>query len=76
MKKIIKKTTYNTETSELLNSKSFGNFGDESGYEEKLYVTKKGAYFLYCIGGSDSIYPEEQITPLSKEEKENWEHSN
>lgn len=74
MKKIIKKITYNTETSELLNSKAFGTFGDPKGYEEKLYITKKGAYFLHCIGGIDSIYPTEQIIPLTDEEKTSWEN--
>ena len=73
MKKIIKKITYNTETSEFLTSKAFGNFGDTDGYEEKLYVTKKGAYFLHCIGGVDSKYPSEEIIPLTEEEKTNWE---
>jgi len=73
MKKIINKVTYNTETSELLNSKAVGEFGEETGYEEKLYVTKKGSFFLHCIGGISSKYPEEQIIPLTKAEKTAWE---
>lgn len=73
MKKVINKITYNTDTAELLNSKSTGHFGEESGYEEKLYVTKKGAYFLHCIGGPNSKYSEEEIIPLTKSEKEEWE---
>ena len=73
MKKVINKITYNTETAELLNSRAVGEFGEESGYEEKLYVTKKGAYFLHCIGGADSKYAEEQIIPLTDSEKEKWE---
>ena len=73
MKKVISKVTYNTDTADFLNSKSQGNFGDESGYEEKLYVTKKGAYFLYCVGGKDSKYSVPEIIPLTEEEKNNWE---
>ena len=72
MKKVINKTTYNTDTAELLTSKAVGQFGEESGYEEKLYVTKKGAYFLHCIGGADSKYAEEEIIPLTNSEKEEW----
>ena len=75
MKKIIKKVTYNTETAELITSKAYGNFGDTDGFEEKLYVTKKGQYFLHCIGGVDSKYPAEEIVPLTEEEKANWENS-
>ena len=73
MKKIIKKVTYNTETAELLTSKAYGNFGDTDGFEEKLYVTQKGAYFLHCIGGKDSKYATEQIIPLTEDEKVLWE---
>ena len=76
MKKIIKKITYNTETADFVKSKIFGSFGDDEGYEEKLYVTKKGTYFLHCIGGSDSKYKEEQIIPLSEDEKAKWEETN
>lgn len=74
MKKVINKVTYNTDTAELLNSKAFGSFGEENGYEEKLYLTKKGAYFLHCIGGRDSKYAEEEIIPLTEEQKNNWEN--
>ena len=75
MKKIIKKVTYNTETAELITSKAYGNFGDTDGYEEKLYVTKKGQYFIHGIGGVDSKYPTEQIIPLTEDEKTNWENN-
>ena len=74
MKKIIGKVTYNTDTAELLEAKTKGIFGDETGYEEKLYITKKGAYFLYCVGGKESKYPDEEIIPLTQDQKTNWEN--
>lgn len=76
MKKIIGKVTYNTNTAKLLDVKTVGTFGDETGYEERLYETKRGAYFLHCIGGSESKYKSEEIIPLTDEQKQAWENTN
>lgn len=70
MKKTIKKKTYNTETAEIIARKTEGQWGDPAGYEEILYKSHKGDYFLYGVGGADSKHPQENITAMSKEEAE------
>ena len=67
MKKIICKTEYDTETAELIKKVTFGEFGDPMGYEETLYKTPCGKFFLYTNGGSDSIHPEQAIKRMSAE---------
>ena len=67
MKKIICKAEYDTETSTLIKKNTFGNFGESDGYEESLYQTEKGLYFLYVNGGADSKYPTEDIKRMSKD---------
>ena len=75
MKKIICKVEYDTEASTVVEKRTFGNFGDADGYEETLYVTDSGKYFLYTNGGVDSIYPEENIKRLSAAKAEEWKNS-
>ncbi len=65
MKKVICKVEYNTENSELILKKTFGEFGDPAGYEESLYKTADGKFFLYVNGGAESVYPEENIKRMS-----------
>jgi len=72
MKKRINGKTYDTETAHLFDSKSVGEFGDTHGYEEKFYSTRTGLYFIYGVGGADSPYPKEDITPMTKEESDEW----
>ena len=67
MKKIICKVEYDTENATLLKKVTSGNFGESDGYEEALYQTDKGAYFLYVNGGADSKYPKEDIKRMSKD---------
>lgn len=67
MKKIICKVEYDTEKATLVKKVTSGNFGDSDGYEEALYQTDKGAYFLYVNGGADSKYPKEDIKRMSKD---------
>ena len=54
MKKIICKREYDTETATLVKKCSVGYFGDPAGYEETLYQTPDGLYFLYVCGGPES----------------------
>lgn len=58
MKKIIDRKTYDTETATLLaeseNQSAFQN--DFEYWEEKLYRTPKGAYFIAGSGGAYSRY--------------------
>ena len=72
MKKTINKTVYNTETAKKLGHFAEGFFGDPSGFEEILYITKKGKYFTYGIGGETSKYPTETIKELTEKEAEDW----
>lgn len=72
MKKIICKVEYNTETAEVVASYTSGEFGDATGYEEILYVTPDGKYFLYANGGEESIHPTESITRMSAVKAEEW----
>ena len=70
MVKIICKKEYNTETSEIVKKVTVGEFGDPCGYEETLYVTADGYYFLYTNGGEESAYPVENIKRMSKKAAE------
>ncbi len=63
----IGKVTYDTNASSIVKKNTFSYFGDPNGYEETLYVTEKGNYFLYTNGGNSSPYVKEKIKPLSKE---------
>ena len=72
MKKIICKREYDTETATLVKKYSVGYFGDPAGYEETLYQTPEGLYFLYVCGGPESIYAEEDIQRLAKTKVKAW----
>ena len=76
MKKIICKVEYNTEESELIAQNIFGCFGDKDGYEESLYITKDGKYFLYTNGGEESKYIKESITRMSAAKADEWKKAN
>ncbi len=72
MKKIIYKVEYDTETATLIEKRTFGYFGDPAGYEESLYQTEGGKFFLYVNGGAESVYPEENIKRLSAAKADEW----
>ena len=72
MKKVICKIEYDTEASELIAKKSVGNFGDPAGYEESLYKTEGGKFFLYMNGGEESAYAKETIKRMSAEKAQEW----
>ncbi len=76
MKAVIKRKTYNTETAEKQGEIFVSVFGDPAGYEESLFKTKKGDFFLYGKGGSQSKYKEETVTPLTKEQAGQWKKQN
>ena len=63
---------YDTETSTLIKKVTFGEFGSPDGYEESLYQTESGHFFLYTNGGAESKYPKEDITRMSAEKKDLW----
>ena len=72
MKKVICKIEYDTEASELIRKKVSGEFGDPKGYEETLYKTQDGKFFLYVNGGAESPYAEESIKRMSAAKAEEW----
>ncbi len=72
MKKIICSVEYDTEASELIARRAVGAFGDPAGYEERLYKTENGKYFLYTVGGEQSPYAEENIKRVSAASAEKW----
>jgi hypothetical protein len=63
---------YDTDTSTLLKKVTFGFYGASDGWEESLYQTDSGNFFLYTNGGADSKYPKENITRISAEKKDAW----
>lgn len=72
MKRIICKREYDTETATLIKKYTYSYFGDPAGYEENLYQTPGGLYFLYVNGGDSSPYPEENILRLAKAKVSEW----
>jgi hypothetical protein len=61
MRKIIKRRIYDTDTAKQIACRYVGEFGETQGYEERLYFTNRGLYFIYGVGGADSPYPNETI---------------
>ena len=59
MKKVIKNSVYDTETAAKVGEYDSGHqYNDFHYFEETLYRTKSGKYFLYCYGGANSRYGE------------------
>ena len=72
MEKIICKKTYNTETATAVKNYTYSYYGDPAGYEETLFQTPEGLYFLYGKGGEASPYPHEDIQRLAKAKVNDW----
>lgn len=72
MEKIICKKTYNTETATAVKTYTYSYYGDPAGYEETLFQTPEGLYFLYGKGGEASPYPQEDIQRLAKAKVNDW----
>ena len=72
MKKIICTVEYDTESATVVEKRTFGFFGDPAGYEETLYMTADGKYFLYVNGGAESPYTQENIKRISATKAEEW----
>lgn len=82
MKKVIKNSVYDTETATRLGYYDNGFPSDDHEYfEEALYRTKSGKYFLYGKGGWASPYSthrglnvvgSEKIEPLTYDEATEW----
>lgn len=72
MQKTICKKVYDTETATLVKKYTYGYFGDPAGYEEILFQTPEGLYFLYVQGGESSPYPHEDMLRLAKTKVNDW----
>ena len=72
MKKIIAGFEYDTEKSEFIYKRTAGSVGDAEGFEECLFRTPEGRYFLYANGGAESKYPSETIKRISAKAAEQW----
>ncbi len=82
MKQIINGKLYNTETAEKLGSDSYGYGSDFHHWQEALYRTKGGTYFIAGEGGPLSRYARscgqnetsggEGIRPLTEAEAREW----
>jgi hypothetical protein len=82
MKRVIDRMVYNTETAELVYEFSNGlSFSDFNALREKLYLTKKGNWFLHYHGGANTKYAEKSgqwsgegmgIVPFGYEEALEW----
>lgn len=72
MKKVICKKEYDTDTATFIDKHTFGFYGDPAGYEEVLFQTPEGLYFLYVHGGENSPYPAEDILRLAKTKVNAW----
>ena len=72
MKKIIGKKEYNTENATVIKKVTFSYYGDPAGYEQTLFQTPDGLYFVYVCGGETSPYPCEDITRISKNKVNEW----
>ncbi|MBR4943442.1 MAG: hypothetical protein IKZ28_05360 [Clostridia bacterium] len=72
MKKVICKKVYDTENSTLIKQVCFGEYGCPDGWEERLYQTEDGYFFLYVNGGETSKHPKENLLRISAEKKKAW----
>jgi len=82
MKAIINGKLYDTQTAEELAGDSYGCSGDFERWDETLYRTKSGSYFIAGSGGPKTKYMRvvgqnewsggHAIIPLSEEEAKVW----
>ena len=63
---------YDTETATLIKKYTYGQYGDPNGYEECLFQTPEGLYFLFVQGGADSPYPCADLLRVGKAKVDNW----
>lgn len=72
MRKELDGVIYDTATSVVDKKFTYGVPGDPYGYEETLYITNDGRYFIYTNGGNKSKYPTESVTPIARENVKDW----
>ena len=72
MYKVIDGVAYDTLSATVDKKFTYGAPGDPCGYEETLYITNDGKYFVYTNGGTASKYPTESIIPIEREDVKGW----
>ena len=72
MRKVINGVVYDTANSTVDKKFTFGAYGSDCGYEETLYITGEGEYFIYTNGGKDSKYPAADIFPIEHAQVKDW----
>ena len=72
MKKYMYNKSYDTETAMLIKKFTCGQYGDPAGYEECLFQTTDGFYFLFVQGGPDSPYPNHDLLRMGKAKAAAW----
>lgn len=72
MRKVIDGAVYDTLAATVDKKFTFGKPGDPCGYEETLYITNDGKYFVYTYGGKNSKYPQENLFPIEREKVKEW----
>ena len=72
MYKIIDGVAYDTETATIDKKFTYGAPGDPYGFEETLYITSDGRYFIYTNGGYKSKYPREDLVPIDRGGVKDW----
>ena len=63
---------FDTANSTIDKKFTYGKPGDPYGYEETLYKTPDGKYFVYTNGGHLSKYPHEDIFKIEHEAVKDW----
>ena len=72
MQKRMYNKVYDTETATLIKKYTYGEFGDPAGYEECLFQTPDGFYFLFVLGGEASPYPQADLIRIGKAKAAEW----
>ncbi len=72
MRKEIDGVVYDTACSTVDKKFTYGAYGADNGYEETLYITGEGQYFIYTNGGKNSKYPSENIVPIEHGKVRDW----
>lgn len=62
----MKARVFNTETSTKVGTRNVSAFGDPFGYQEILYRTKNGVFFLHAIGGESSVVAQDKSAELGE----------
>lgn len=72
MKKKIDKKIYDTEKDTHIGFRYAREFGTPDGFEEQLFVTKDGQYYIYGSGGENSLYTTPAIALITDVEAVDW----